>query len=142
MPISFREKSQWVVLITVVAVYARYFADVLPGHAANVAPADIARFAAAVFALVAFQVAGQVVLAIAARRELAHGLQHDERDTRIDLRASRIGSHVLAIGVFASLAVALNVPGNFAVMHVLFGALVLSQGVEIATRLALYRRGL
>jgi len=141
MPMSFREKSQWVVLVTVVAVYAGYFADVLPGHGANVAPTDVARFACAVAALVVLQIVGQTALSIASRRELAQGLQHDERDTRIDLRASRISSHVLAVGVVTALVVALQVPGNFAFVHVLFGALVLSHACEVATRIALYRRG-
>lgn len=141
MPMSFREKSQWIVLVTVVAVYAAYFADVLPGHGADVAPADMARFGGAVALLVVLQVVGQAVLGIAARRELAQGVQHDERDTRIDLRASRISSHVLAAGVVAALVVALQVPGNFAFVHVLFGALVLSHACEVAVRLVLYRRG-
>jgi hypothetical protein len=141
MPMSFREKSQWVVLVTVVAVYASYFADVLPGHDADVAPADMARFGYAVASLVVLQVIGHIVLSIASRRELAQGLQHDERDTRIDLRASRISSHVLAAGVFVALAVALQVRGNFAFVHVLFGALVLSHALEVATRIVLYRRG-
>ena len=141
MPMSFREKSQWVVLVTVVAVYASYFADVLPGHGADVAPGDIARFGCAVAALVMLQIVGQAVLAAASRRELARGLQQDERDTRIDLRASRISSHVLAVGVVTALVIALQVPGNFVFVHVLFGALVLSHACEVATRIVLYRRG-
>jgi hypothetical protein len=35
----------------------------------------------------------------------------------------------------------LKVPGNFACVHVLFGALVLSHALEVATRIVLYRRG-
>jgi len=141
MPMSFREKSQWVVLVTVVAVYASYFADVLPNHGADVAPGDMARFAYAVALLVVLQVVGHVLLSIASRRELAHGLQRDERDLRIDLRASRLSSHLLAVGVFAALIVALQVPGNFAFVHVLFAALVLSHACEVAARIVLYRRG-
>ncbi|GAB6194734.1 hypothetical protein [Lysobacter xanthus] len=141
MPMSWKERSQWVVLATVLLVYGRYFADVLPGHGADVGPADIARFITAVVALVMLQVAGHVVLAVLGRRALERGVQADERDTLIGLRAARIGGHVLAVGVFAALAVALQVPGNFAFVHVLFGALVVSHVVEVATRLALYRRG-
>lgn len=141
MPVSFEEKSQWLVLVALVVIYGGYFLDVLPGHGANVGPGDVAQFTGAVVALVVFQVVGQAVLAMASRRELARGVQRDERDTRIALRASRFASHVLAVGVISALVVALNVPGNFAFMHVAFGALVLSNICEAATRIALYRRG-
>lgn len=142
MPMSFREKSQWIVLLTVALVYGSYFARMLPAHGPDVAASDVARFAVAVVALVVLQVIGQALLAVADRREAARGRQHDERDTRIDLHASRIALHVLAVGVFAALSTALAVRGNFAFMHVLFGAWVLSHLAQVATRLVLYRRGL
>ncbi|GAB1596927.1 hypothetical protein [Lysobacter claricitrinus] len=141
MPVSFEEKSQWLVLIALVVVYGGYFAHILPGHGANVGPGDMALFCVAVAALVALQVAGHIVLAIASRRELSRGVQRDERDTRIDLRAGRIASYLLATGVFVSLAVALMIPGNFAFVHVLFGSLVLSNICDAGARIALYRRG-
>lgn len=141
MPMSFREKSQWVALAAVLLVYVPYFVRALPGHGVDVAPVDVARFVGAVVALVVLQVVGQALLAIANRREAARGLQHDERDTLIDLRASRASLYVLAVGVFAALSTALTVPGNFAFMHVLFGFWVLSHLVQVVTRLALYRRG-
>jgi hypothetical protein len=141
MPVSFQEKSQWLVLIALVVVYGGYFAHVLPGHGTNVAPADMALFAGAVVSLIVLQVVGHIVLAIASRRELAHGVQHDERDDRIDLRANRLASYLLAFGAFTSLVVALIVPGNFAFVHVLFGSLVLSNICDAAARIALYRRG-
>lgn len=138
---SSNEKSQWFVLVTVVVVYTGYFLDVVPGHGRDVAMTDVARFVAAVISLVMLQVAGHVVLAIADRRALARGMQRDERDTLIELRASRLASHVLAVGAFIALSVALQVPGNFAFIHVLFGSLVLSHVCELATRIVLYRRG-
>jgi hypothetical protein len=106
-----------------------------------VAPGDVARFALAVFALVVLQGAGHAALAIASRRELARGVQRDERDAWIDLRATRVGAHVLAVGVFAALSVALLVPGNFAFMHVLLGFWVAAHLASVATQLVLYRRG-
>lgn len=141
MPVSFEEKSQWLVLIAMVVVYGGYFAAVVPGHGPNVGPGEIALFGCAVAALIALQVAGHVVLAIAGRRELALGIQRDERDVRIDLRACRIASYMLAVGVFAALTTAILVPGNFAFVHVLFGSLVISTVCESAARIALYRRG-
>ncbi|MGY4515123.1 DUF2178 domain-containing protein [Lysobacter sp. HA18] len=141
MPMSFREKSQWVVLIALLLVYVPYFVRALPGHGADVAPSDVARFVGAVIAMVLLQVVGHVMLTVANRRDLAHGVQRDERDRLIDQRAGRIALHVLSVGVFATLCAALLVRGNFVVVHVLFGFWVLSQAVELTTRIALYRRG-
>lgn len=137
---SFREKSQWVVLVTVAVVYGGYFADVLPGHAADVGSGDFARFAAAALLLVALQVAAHVALAIHGRRAVRRGVQEDERDRLIGLHASRVSGHVLGAGAFAALATALAVPGNFTFVHVLFGALVLAQLVEAAMQIVQYRR--
>ena len=141
MPMSFREKSQWVALLAVVVVFAQYFARVLPVHGADVAPQHVARFVAAIIALVLVQIVGQAVLAAANRRDAARGVQQDERDRLIDLRAARISLHVLGVAVFTALVTAMTVPGNFAVVHVLFGGWVLAQAVELGARIALYRRG-
>lgn len=141
MPVSFEEKSQWLVLFALVVVYGGYFMRVLPGHGLNVGPAEMALFGCAVALLVAIQVVGHVLLAIASRRELARGVSTDERDTLIALRANRVSAYVLATGVFASLALALWVHGNFVFTHTLFAALVLSSIVDAAIRIALYRRG-
>lgn len=141
MPASFEEKSQWLVLFALVIVYGGYFMRVLPGHGVDVGPTDVVQFGCAVALLVAIQVVGHVLLAISSRRELARGVSTDERDTLIALRANRVSSYVLATGVFASLALALGVPGNFVFTHTLFAALVLSTIVDAAMRIALYRRG-
>lgn len=141
MPMSFREKSQWIVIAALVAVYGAYFVAALPAAGRDVAPADMGRFVLAVLALVLVQAAGHALLAIAARRELARGVQRDERDAWIDLRGTRVGAHVLAVGVFAALCTALWVPGNFAFMHVLLAFWVASHMAGAATQLVLYRRG-
>lgn len=138
---SFREKSQWVVLVTVATVYGGYFIEVLPPQGADVAAVDLARFAGAALLLVALQIAAHVALAIHARRELERGVQEDERDRMIGLRASRLSGFMLASGAFAALATGVLIPGNFAFVHVLLGALVLSQLCEAAMQVILYRRG-
>ena len=49
---------------------------------------------------------------------------------------------VLATGVFLSLCVALMTEGNAIMAHVILGFWVVAQGVEIASQLVLYRRGI
>lgn len=141
MPVSMREKGQWALLLTVAFVYGQYYARVLPGHGPDVAVSDVVLFIGAVVSLVLLQVVGHVLLAIVDRDAARRGVERDERDALIDLRASRVGYHVLAVGVVAALSTALAVPGNFAFVHVLFGGWVLSSLAETATRLFFYRRG-
>lgn len=141
MNLSFREKSLWLLLLSLLAVFGVYFATVLPARSADVAPVHVVNFVAMLVVLVVVQVAGHAILAIASRRELAATVQSDERDTLIHLRSSRLASYVLATGVFCSLCLALWVPGNFAFMHALLAFWVAAQATEIASQLVLYRRG-
>lgn len=141
MNLSFREKSLWLLLASLCAVFAVYFASVLPARSPQVAPADIAAFIGTVIVLVAIQVVGHTVLAIASRRELAASVQSDERDELIRLKGARLASYVLAVGVFCSLCLAVLVPGNFVFVHVLLAFWVVAQATEILSQLVLYRRG-
>ena len=142
MNLSFREKSLWLLLLSLIVASGWYFAAVLPAQSADVAPFHVAKFVGMVILMVALQVAGSVILSIANRRELAAAVQSDERDALISLKSTRLASHVLTIGVFCSLSVALQVPGNFAFMHVLLAFWMGAQATEIASQLVLYRRGL
>ena len=141
MSLSFREKSLWLMLVSLVLVFAAYFASVLPAHGADMQVGQVVRFAAMIAWLVVLQVIGHVVIAIAARRQLAQGVREDERDRRIGLEGTRNGAWVLSTGIVAAMATALLIPGNFAFMHVLLAFWVLAQLVETATQLVLYRRG-
>ena len=141
MNLTFREKSLWLLLLSLLVANGMYFASVLPTRLSNVAPTHVAMFVGMLILLVIVQVAGQAILAIANRRELAGPIQSDERDALIKLKSSRLASYVLATGVFCSLCVALLVPGNFAFVHVLLAFWVLAQAVEISLQLVLYHQG-
>jgi hypothetical protein len=65
----------------------------------------------------------------------------DERDRLIQLIGTRNAAYVLATGVFSALCAALLTKGNFVFIHVLLGAWVLAQVVEIVSQLLLQRRG-
>jgi hypothetical protein len=136
MDLSFQEKSLWVMFLGLLAVYGYYFSMVLPSDAANVMPQHMVLFGVAVAYLVASQVVGHILIAIVDPRD-----ETDERDRLIELKGTRVGSWVLAVGVFASLCVAVQTQGNFLFTHVLLGSWVLSQLVETGSQLYLYRRG-
>lgn len=142
MSLTFREKSLWLLLLSLVVVFGAYFATALSTASAHVAPVHVVAFICMLIVLVAIQIVGHAVLAIASRRELAASIQSDERDTLISLKSTQRASYVLAVGVFFSLCLAVFVPGNFVFAHVLLAFWVLAQATEILSQLILYRRGL
>jgi hypothetical protein len=135
MGLSFQEKSLWMMFVSLVAVFAFYFASVLPATALNVMPHQVVLFTVVVALLVIVQIAGHIVIAIADRRT-----DTDERDAMIELKGTRNASYVLATGVFLALCAALLTDGNFVFTHVLLGSWVVAQLVEIGSQLFLYRR--
>jgi DMSO reductase anchor subunit len=141
MRLTFREKSLWLLLLSLLAIFGVYFASVLPTPSAQVTPGNVMTFVGMLIVLVVLQVVGQAILAIASRRELSASVQSDERDALISLKGTRLASYVLTTGVFCSLCLALFVPGNFAFVHVLLAFWVLAQATELLSRLVFYRRG-
>jgi amino acid transporter len=136
MDLSFREKSLWLMLVTLVASFGFYFATVLPPSAADVVPQQVVLFVIAVVMLVIMQIVGHVLIAIVDRRE-----ETDERDRLIELKGTRNASYVLATGVFVALCAAMVTDGNFVFTHLLLASWVLAQMVEIGSQLFLHQRG-
>ena len=142
MSLSFREKSLWLLLLSLVATFGYYFASVLPPQSSNIAPQHVMTFVGMTVLLVIAQIVGNILLAVGSRRELAGHIQSDERDARISDNGIRIASYILAAGIFTSLCTAVLIPGNFVFVHVLLAFWVFAQATEITTQLVLYRRGL
>lgn len=136
MNTSFKQKSLWLVLTSLVMVFGTYFGTTLPGHGPMVGSEEIIRFAMAVIAVIVLQIIGHILITIVDRRT-----DPDERDQLIGLKGARNGNVVLAVGVFLSLSTAVLVEGNFAFTHVLLGFWIVSQIVEIVSQLIHYHRG-
>jgi hypothetical protein len=139
---SFREKSLWLLLVSLIATFGLYFASVLRTRPVEVMPGHVALFAALVVLLVVSQIVGSIVIAIISKRTGSMDGRHatDERDRLIGLKSTRNAWYVLAAGVFLSLCLALLTQGNFVFTHVLLAFWVLAQLVEIGSQLILYRR--
>ena len=139
--LSFQEKSLWITLVGMIAVFTPYFVTAIgvahssPSTPVNVTPPHITLFVTAVVVLALISVVGHVLIAIVDRNT-----RTDERDRQIALRGSRIAGYVLATGVFLSLCAAIVIPGNFAFTHLLLAFWVLAQTTEIVSQLAMYRR--
>lgn len=136
MDLSFREKSLWLMLFSLVGVFGFYFVTALPTDAVDVMPQQVVVFSLAVVVLVIAQIVGHVLIAVADRRS-----DTDERDRVIELKGTRNGAYVLATGTFFALCTALVTRGNFLFTHVLLGFWVLAQLVETGSQLVLHRRG-
>ncbi|HRE14313.1 MAG TPA: hypothetical protein PLD37_08985 [Usitatibacteraceae bacterium] len=136
MNLSFREKSLWIQATGLVVAFGLYFWQVRDVPGPDVGPGLVGLFIAVVVLLVLFQVVGHAVAAMADRRT-----EPDERDRRISLVGDRMGGLVLGCAVFASLCVALAIPGNFAFTHVLLAGWVAAELAGIATQIVLQRRG-
>ena len=136
MDMAHREKSLWLVGLSLILVFGLYFWWVLPAPTADVLPNQVGLFVGAVILLVALQVVGHGLIAVLDRRT-----ETDERDRLIGLIGERNGSFVLAVGVFLSLCAAVFTQGNFLFTHVLLAFWVLASLVSIGTSLWLYRRG-
>lgn len=134
--VSFAEKSSWVTLVTVTAVFVAYFAAALPvQNGTDVGPVRVIWLVLAVVALALTQAAGHAVLAVLDRRT-----DTDERGRLIELRGVRNGAYVLATAVFTALCAAIATDGNAIFVHVLLAGWVAAQLVETGSQLVLYRR--
>jgi hypothetical protein len=147
MNLSFKEKSLWLMLISLLVAFGLYFGRTLPEHFALAQSAEheralwmtlahANRFAVAVMIIVALSVVGHVLIALIDRHR-----ETDERDRLISLIGARNGGFVLACGVFFALVAAVHTRGNFIFAHVLMLGWVAAELVNIGTQLWLHRRG-
>ena len=104
---TFREKSLWLVGLSLVLVFGLYFWWVLPAPAPNVLPNQVVLFALMIALLVVLQIVGHTLIALLDRR-----VEQDERDRLITLIGERNGGFVLGLGVLTALSVALVTRGN------------------------------
>ena len=136
---SFREKSAWITLISVLACFGVYFGSLAAGAVAAPSFATLHLLLACVVALVALQLALHAIAARLTPRDAR--APRDEREMLIQLRAHAIGYYVLIAGVLS-----LAIPGhmdistidllNFALLALVVAALVVS-----ASQIVMFRRG-
>lgn len=129
---SFREKSAWIQLLSVLLVYGYYFVRVLP----NGKP-DAGLFLVCVFVLVAVQIVAHAAVAIPRPKEA--NARADERERSIAQRALVPAYYVAKLGMMAVLVMMLFSPERWASLHHLFLVLVLSTVVRLAMQIHLTR---
>ena len=138
MNASFEEKSVWITLVGLVAVFGFYFiaAARMLSEGVTAVPEFVPLFALAVVLLVVVLGVGHTVVAIASRPE-----GRDERDRVISWRAENNSSWVLGVGVVAAIfGLGMPLEGVW-IANGLLMALFLSQVVRLLFQLYYYRRG-
>jgi hypothetical protein len=137
---SFEEKSAWITLLGLVAVFGCYFlvaARMLSAGATDVVAPFVPLFIVITVLLVVVLAVGHAIAAIVSRPD-----GRDERDQQIEWRAESNSSWILAVGVLAA-AFGLALPlGRAWIANGLLMALVVSEVVNYGLRLYYYRRGL
>ena len=139
MDTSFEEKSVWIQLASLVIGLGGYLivAGLMLSNGVSALPAFVPVFAVAIVLVVAINVAGHVVAAIASRSAEA-----DERDRLIGCRAESRSSWILGVGVVgAIMALTLSVGGIW-VAHLLLISLFGSEMAKDVLQIVYYRRGI
>lgn len=139
MSASFEEKSVWIVLCSLVAVFSLYFFVAMRMLLAGVTIVVpyIPVLAVAVVLLVALLVVGHVVVAIASRPD-----GRDERDRLIEWRAENNSSWVLGAGVIAAIFGLATPIGAAWIANGLLMALFLAEVAKRVLQVYYYRRGM
>lgn len=136
---SFREKSAWITLVTVLVCFGIYFGSIALGLVSARGFDTLHLLLACVVGLVLLQVALTVVAAVTTPKD--GRAPKDERETLIQLRSQSLGYSVLVM-----LVLALFVPGhlghtvidmiNFALLDVVLAVLTVA-----VAQIIMFRRG-
>ncbi|RUO48043.1 hypothetical protein [Pseudidiomarina donghaiensis] len=137
---AFKEKSAWLMLIAtmVVGLYMTY-AVVQTYMELQQVPAVLPVFIKLTVTLIILSVIGQIVLAIANRKQAEQ--KADEREKVFIRRGQAVAGGVLAFGVVASLIHFLFLSDGNLLFYSCLLSLVVAQVVEYAVQIVSFRRG-
>lgn len=135
---SFREKSAWVTLISILLITFAYLT-----HAPRVLnpPPNFALHAlvGAIILIVVLEIIGHIAIYLASPKEAR--TPKDERERLIDLKAVRISAYVYAVGSLAAIGTIALGANEVGIAHLIVLAFVFAEIVNYAARIVYYRRG-
>lgn len=134
---AYREKSAWISVISLLAIYGYYFAVALTERLQG--EALLWQLAWAVLLVIGVQIALNIVAAIASPRDSR--VAEDEREALFMLKGMRNAHIVLALGVVLAIGAALLGHDRYDLANGLFFALVVADLTKAATQIVCYRRG-
>ena len=132
---AFREKSAWISLLSMLAVYGYYFwTEWQRGPGAP----ELGLLAGCVVLLTVLQIVLHILAAVAAPKEAK--VPADEREKLFAVKGYRSAYFVLASGALATIGAALMGYGAAALVNGLFFALVVAEMARVTTLIVHYRR--
>lgn len=137
---SFREKSAWISLISILLVSGFFFLRVPSMMTPASHPALVGGLLYCVIALVLIEVVAHVVVAMRAPQDAQ--APKDERERLIELEAIRIAHYVFVVGVLIAVSTMIHLGANvFAMAYHLLLAFVVAEVANYAARIVYHRRG-
>jgi hypothetical protein len=141
MHMSFREKSAWIILVTLV-VFTVPFALHIPRPLSLAPPSSQGAFFALVHSIIGFVVVvgiAHIVVAVRAPRDA--NAPKDERERLIELRSTAIAAYLYAFLTLASIFTIHFGANQIGIAYLVFASFVLCEIVSYALRVFFYRRG-
>jgi len=137
---SFREKSAWIALIAYGGVFGAYFYNLWSAWDDRYSQGlSIGLMAGAVVMLVIIAAALTILAALMNPKEA--NAAADERETLIDLKAERIASYTLSVGVVCLIGALLIGWNGILVANLLLASMVISELVKALAQIAYFRAG-
>jgi hypothetical protein len=138
---SFREKSAWLMVVSLGLASVAYAAIVVALSRAigSLLPPLLPFLVVFTVALTVLAAGSHVFIALLAPKDAVAAA--DERDRAINARAGAWSGYVFAAGVALSLTLYLAMRNGDALFYGVFGSWVLAQLSEYAFEIVLYRRG-
>jgi len=142
MNLSFREKSLWISLVVTLSIFGFYYLRAFSVFSNAAIPNEslMGLFIGVIVLTIVVQVVLQSVLAIANRKEAASA--GDERETLIELKATRLAYFILAGGVWIAGVSIFVLPSALITANIVLFFFILAEIVGFSARLFFYRRGI
>ena len=137
---SFREKSAWISLISILLVSGFFFLHVPRTLTPSPGPRAVHALLICVVALVVIEVVAHLVVAIRAPQDAQ--APKDERERLIDLKATRASHYVSVAGSFLAISTIHLGANAIALGYGVLLAFVVGALVNYAMRIVYHRRGI
>ena len=139
---SFREKSAWITLITLVLLTLFFLTHLPPPWTLSPRPGGFLFFVltVGVLAFVVIEIIAHIIVAVRAPRDAK--APRDERERLIALKATSIAAYVYAFLSLGAVFAMIHLGGNqFGVGYSVFLSFIIAEIVNYAARVMYYRRG-
>ena len=136
---SFREKSAWITVACLLAVFVPFFVNSyrqFTGVVDNTAAMTVAVWLLVTF--VVLEIVLHAVIALLAPRDAAS--PRDERERLIEMRATRVAFQVLVVGALAAVGAVHLTRSAWVIQQVVLFAIVVAELVKFGGQALLFRR--